>query len=189
MPEPSTSPVAALLDKYTCCAVPNDQPFGLRTSSRSFVIRKHKAETGGCVEAICTIHTELSPLACAIKHLLGPCLAWCQTPHACTHSSCLCATLVTAVLHRRPYHRPRTRVLHTLGHSPPPRPAPARPPPPVACAVDEARDEATCSGQARRHDSRALSSLLSRLSRTCTVDSRRRPQTPYGTHCKSDTRG
>jgi hypothetical protein len=123
VPEPSTSPVAALLDKYTCCAVPNDQPFGLRTSSRSFVIRKHKAETGGCVEAICTIHTELSPLACAIKHLLGPCLAWCQTPHACTHSSCLCATLVTAVLHRRPYHRPRTRVLHTLGHSPPPRPA------------------------------------------------------------------
>ena len=32
------------LDMHMCCAVPNDQSFGLRTSSRSFAIKRHKAE-------------------------------------------------------------------------------------------------------------------------------------------------
>ena len=41
------------LDMHMCCAVPNDQSFGLRTSSRSFAIRRHKAETGWLRRCLC----------------------------------------------------------------------------------------------------------------------------------------
>ena len=45
-PVPCRTRLRHLLDMHMCCAVPNDQSFGLRTSSRSFAIRRHKAETG-----------------------------------------------------------------------------------------------------------------------------------------------
>ena len=50
VPEPSAARVCCIveLNKHVCCAVPNDQLFGLRTSSRSFVIRKAEAGRGLC---------------------------------------------------------------------------------------------------------------------------------------------
>ena len=84
-PVPRRTRLRHLLDMHMCCAVPNDQSFGLRTSSRSFAIRRHKAETGCCVDAYVY---DAHQAAVAVLST--------------------CATLVTAVLHRTTVHRPHT---------------------------------------------------------------------------------
>ena len=84
-PNPVPTRSRHLLDMHMCCAVPNDQSFGLRTSSRSFAIRRHKAETGWLRRCLCL---RCTPAAVAVLS---------------------CATLVTAVLHRTTVHRPHPR--------------------------------------------------------------------------------
>ena len=90
-PNPVPHPFAALLDMHPCCAVPNDQPFGLRTSSRSFAIRRHKAETGWLRLCLCLRCCTLGSRRC------------CRVPHSSLLSCTVYHRAPTAhTIHARP---------------------------------------------------------------------------------------
>ena len=67
-PVPRRTRLRHLLDMHMCCAVPNDQSFGLRTSSRSFAIRRHKAETGWLRRCLCLRCTPGSRRCVRVPH-------------------------------------------------------------------------------------------------------------------------
>ena len=100
-PNPVPTRLRHLLDMHMCCAVPNDQSFGLRTSSRSFAIRRHKAETGWLRRCLC--------LRCTPGN--RRCVVVCHTRHCCPAPYHRAPTAHT--IHARPTELSRDARPHT----------------------------------------------------------------------------